>query len=58
MGEGFRPYRRNVRWLQAREIPICPMLGILEFTSGHRSWDIRLGSSLFEVSAYDVQIIA
>lgn len=58
MGEGFRPYRRDVRWLQAREVPIRQMLGLLEFTSGHRSWGYSLRFGLFEVSAHDVQTIA
>ncbi len=58
MGDGFHPYRRNVRWLSAYEAPIEPLLNSLEFTAGRRNWGYQLRLGLFPISDHDLQIIA
>lgn len=58
MGGGFCPYRRDVRWLAAREAPIEPLLDSLEFSSGARNWGYQLRFGLFGVSEHDLRLIA
>jgi hypothetical protein len=40
IGGGFQPFRCDVRWFTAREVPIKPLLGRLEFTPDGRTGDI------------------
>jgi EVE domain len=58
MGDGFRPFRRDVAWQAAAETPIEPLLEQLEFTSGKRNWGYQLSSGLFEISEADMSSIA
>ena len=58
MGEGFRPFRRHVSWLKAREAPIQPLLDELEFVVGRRNWGYQLRFGLFAISKHDLQVIA
>jgi hypothetical protein len=58
MGDGFRPYRRDVRWLDSDVAPIRPMLDRLAFTRGNARWGYRLRLGLFEISAGDMRAIA
>ena len=58
MDDGFRPFRRDVAWLDAHEAPIQPLLGALEFTAGNRNWGYQLRFGLFSISDHDRRIIA
>ena len=58
MGAGFRPFRRAVRYAQAREAPIAPLLGRLEFARGKRNWGYAFRFGLVEISAADFAVIA
>jgi len=58
MGGGFRPFRRDVIWLEADEAPIQPMLEALEFAAGRRNWGYQLRFGLFAISAHDMLVIA
>ena len=58
MGDGFQPFRRDVRWLTAREGPIKPLLGRLEFTADGRNWGYRFRLGLFPINVHDLSIIA
>lgn len=58
MGEGFRPWRRNVDWLPSEEAPIQPLLDRLSFAAGQRNWGYRFRFGLFPVTAADMQVIA
>ena len=58
MGGGFRPFRRDVTWLDAHETPIQKLLGVLEFAAGNRNWGYQLRFGLFPISDHDRQIIA
>lgn len=58
MGGGFCPYRRNVLWLPANEVPIKPLIGMLDFSSGNRNWGYQLRFGLFSASEHDMLIIA
>jgi hypothetical protein len=58
MGKGFKPFRRDVRWLRAREAPIRPLLESLEFATAAPNWGARLRFGLFAISDDDLQVIA
>jgi hypothetical protein len=54
----FSPYRRDVRWLEARDAPITPLLDALEFSAGRRNWGYQFRFGLFRISERDMRTIA
>ena len=58
MGGGFCPFRRDVIWHAAEEMPIKPLLQHLEFTKAKSNWGYQLRFGLFEICAYDMPLIA
>lgn len=58
MGDGFRPWRRDVRWLSSEEAPIRPLLERLSFARGNANWGYRLRFGFFEVGESDMAAIA
>ena len=58
MGEGFCPFRRDVKWLKSRDAPIAPLLDELDFSAGKRNWGYQFRFGLFEIDEHDLQIIA
>lgn len=56
--EGLMPFRRDVDWRTAEEVPIKPLLGRLEFTTAKRNWGYQLRFGLFEISGHDMATIA
>jgi len=58
MGGGFSPFRRDVEWRTAEEMPIKPLIGRLQFTTAKRNWGFQLRFGLFEISAADIATIA
>jgi len=57
MEEGFCPFRRDMRWLQANAASIAPLLTALHFTAGKRNWGYPLRFGLCAISAADWQRI-
>jgi len=57
MGGGFVPFRRNVDWLETRDLPIRPLLQHLDFTSGKANWGAPFRYGLFEISVRDFEIV-
>jgi EVE domain len=47
MGKAFRPYRRDVKWANAKEAPIHPLLADLQFTAGKPNWGYQLRFGCF-----------
>jgi hypothetical protein len=58
MGEGFRPFRRDVEYVEANEAPIQPLLDRLEFTRGKKNWGYAFRFGLVEISQADFSTIA
>jgi hypothetical protein len=58
MGEGFHPFRRNVRWIKATETAIRPLLDELSFSADNKSWGYQLRFGLFEIERRDMRRIA
>jgi hypothetical protein len=57
MGGGFCPFRRDVKWLDAVETPIRPLLQRLAFSANNSNWGYQLRFGLFEIEAADMQTI-
>lgn len=57
-GGGFHPFRRDVDWLDAREVAIQPLLPLLEFAAGVRNWGRKFRFGLFSISDHDMGVIA
>ena len=57
MGDGFKPFRKDVDWLEAREAPIRPLLESLSFTSGKTNWGYALRFGLLKVTEADMEVI-
>ncbi len=58
MGEGFMPFRRDVKWCDAQVAPIKPLLQKLSFTAGKNSWGYQFRFGLFEIPQTDMELIA
>ena len=57
MGNGFKPFRRNVGWFDAREVSILPLLDQLELSAGNKNWGYQFRFGLFQVSNHDMNLI-
>ncbi|SMF01813.1 EVE domain-containing protein [Pseudogulbenkiania subflava] len=58
MGDGFLPFRRDVRWLDAHETAIAPLLGLLALTAGKSNWGYPFRFGLVEIAEPDLRLIA
>ena len=58
MGGGFVPFRRDVRYVQAREAPILPLLDHFEFVEDRTRWGAKFRFGLFAISDHDMALIA
>lgn len=58
MGGGFRPFRRDVRWLAAHAAPLAPLVPRLDLSAGTPHWGYRLRAGLLPLSERDVEAIA
>jgi EVE domain len=54
----FVPYRRNVRYLDAVETPISPLLDAFEFVEDRSRWGYKFRFGLFNISDHDMALIA
>jgi hypothetical protein len=55
---GFVPYRRNVRYLDAVETPIAPLLDAFEFVEDRSRWGYKFRFGLFSICDHDMALIA
>ena len=58
MGGGFVPFRRDVAYVAAQDVPIAPLLDTLEFVEDRAHWGYRFRFGLFQVSDADMRLIA
>lgn len=55
---GWTAFRRDVRYFDASETPITPLLDQLDFTRGKTNWGYQLRFGLFEISPHDFDRIS
>ena len=58
MSKDFIPWRRNVSFLQAKEVPIEPLLQDLTFIKDKKKWGFPFRKGSFEISFSDFSLIA
>ena len=58
MSGSFVPYRRDVAYLPAREVPIVPLLDDFDFIENRQCWGYKFRFGLFEINDHDMQSIA
>lgn len=58
MGQGFVPWRRDVRYVRANDAPIAPLIEAFDFVDDPKHWGSKFRFGLFEVNAHDMRLIA
>ena len=58
MGGGFVPFRRDVAYVSAQEVPILPLLDRFEFVQDRARWGYPFRFGLFKISENDMRLIA
>jgi hypothetical protein len=58
MGNGFVPWRRDVRYAAAQEVPILPLIEQFDFVDDPRHWGAKFRFGLLEVNDHDFGLIA
>ncbi|MBU1361069.1 MAG: EVE domain-containing protein [Gammaproteobacteria bacterium] len=58
MGDGFVPWRRDVRYVPAQEAGIAPLIESFDFVEDPKRWGAKFRFGLFEVDAHDMRLIA
>jgi EVE domain-containing protein len=58
MGNGFIPYRRNIKYANAHPVQIKPLIGKLQFITNKKQWGYKFRFGAFEISEIDFQLIA
>ena len=58
MGNGFEPYRRDIRFVEGEEISIRLLLEDLTFIKNKKSWGYVFRFGFFEIPESDFQRIA
>lgn len=58
MGNGFTPYRRNIKYLSAHPIQIKPLVEELKFITNKKQWGYKFRFGAFEIPDIDFQLIA
>ncbi|MBS1638286.1 MAG: EVE domain-containing protein [Bacteroidetes bacterium] len=58
MTEHFVPFRRNIQFMEAREVSILPLIGKLSFIQNKQSWGYPFRFGFFEIPENDFNLIA
>ena len=57
MTENFKPFRRNIKFMECEEVPISPLVNDLEFISNKKSWGYPFRFGFFEIKENDFNFI-
>lgn len=58
MMPNFKPWRRNVDFLDSQEVSIKPLIDDLEFIQDKSKWGYKFRFGMFEISEHDFKLIA
>jgi predicted RNA-binding protein len=58
MGDGFVPFRRNVRFLPASDVPIRPLIDVLTFIKDKSHWGAPFRFGTLQIPEEDFTLIA
>ncbi|GAA4318943.1 EVE domain-containing protein [Mucilaginibacter gynuensis] len=57
MTDDFTPYRRNIKFYEADETPIKPLINDLEFIENKNAWGFKFRFGFFEINEHDFELI-
>jgi len=58
MGDGFKPFRRNINYFEAKHIDIKPLVQSLPFIKNKNSWGYVFRYGFLEIDQESFEIIA
>lgn len=58
MGNGFKPFRRNIRYFNSKHIDIRPLVPLLPFIKNKNSWGYVFRYGFLEIDQESFEIIA
>ncbi len=58
MGDGFKPFRRNISYFEAKHIDIKPLVPLLSFIKNKNSWGYVFRYGFLEIDQASFEIIA
>ena len=58
MTEHFKPFRRNIKFMDCTDVPIQPLIDDLEFIQNKKSWGYPFRFGFFEIKQPDFDKIA
>lgn len=58
MGNGFVPWRRDVRYAKAHEASIEPLVTQFDFVEDPKRWGAKFRFGMFEINDHDFRLIA
>ena len=58
MGDGFRPFRRDVEFFKNNPVPIRPLVHGLSFIKNKKSWGYMFRFGFFEIPQQDFDLIS
>lgn len=58
MGGGFEPYRRDISYFKAKEVPLAGLSAVLHFTQRGSNWGMLARRGHFEIDLHDRDLIA
>jgi len=53
----FHPWRRNVQFEKVHEVPIRPMIELLQFIENKKQWGYKFRFGVIEINEHDFNII-
>ena len=56
--ERFKPFRRKVDYLDAKDVQIAPLLDTLSFSRGGKNWGLALRRGFFPIEQADYEAVA
>lgn len=58
MGDGFKPFRRNINYFEAKHVDIKPLVTLLDFIKNKKSWGYIFRYGFLEINQESFEIIA
>ena len=58
MGNGFKPFRRNIEYFDAKHLDIKPLIPLLPFIKDKKSWGYIFRYGFLEIDQKSFEVIA
>jgi predicted RNA-binding protein len=57
ISENFKPYRKNINFINCNEVSILPLISELQFIENKKSWGYPFRFGFFEIKQFDFELI-